>query len=92
MCRNIRPLFNFDPPATEDEITKASEQFVRKISGFTRPSQVNEVAFTEAIVEISKNVQTLLAKLVTSAPPKNRETEAIKRKQRFESRLNRKDT
>ena len=91
MCRNIRPLFNFEPPATEDEITKASEQFVRKISGFTKPSVANEPAFTEAIVEISKNVQSLLNKLVTSATPKNREIEANKRRHRFESSLRPKD-
>ena len=84
MCRNIRPLFNFDPPATEEEINLASEQFIRKISGFTKPSQVNQEAFNEAINEISKNVQILLQKLVTSAPPKNREIEASKRRLRFE--------
>ena len=84
MCRNIRPLFNFDPPATEEEINQASEQFVRKISGFTKPSQANQEAFNEAIREISKNIETLLHKLVTSTPPKNREIEASKRRLRFE--------
>ena len=84
MCRNIRPLFNFNPPATEEEIDLASEQFVRKISGFTKPSQANQEAFNEAINEISKNIQTLLHNLVTLAPPKNREIEASKRRLRFE--------
>ena len=84
MCRNIRPLFNFDPPATEEEIDLASEQFVRKISGFTKLSQANQEAFKDAVNEISKNIQTLLHNLVTSAPPKNREIEASKRRLRFE--------
>ena len=84
MCRNIRPLFNFDPPATTEEIRAASVQFVRKVSGFTKPSQANEKAFNEAIVEISQYVTILLHNLVTNAPKKNRETEALKQKERFE--------
>lgn len=87
MCRNIRPLFNFDPPATDEEIRKASEQFVRKVSGFTKPSQANLEAFTKAITDISVNVQTLLNCLVTTAPKKNREDEATKQKERFQKSL-----
>lgn len=84
MCRNIRPLFNFEPPATGEEIANASIQFVRKVSGFTKPSQVNEQAFTKAIEEITQSVQTLLNSLVTNAPKKNRELEATKRKEKFQ--------
>lgn len=92
MCRNIRPLFNFEPPATNDEILKASEQFVRKISGFSKPSKANEEAFTEAILGISKNIQILLDKLVTTAPAKNREIEASKRKKLYENNLRYRNT
>jgi hypothetical protein len=91
MCRNIRPLFNFDPPANAQEITKASEQFVRKLSGFTKPSQANITVFNEAITEIAKNVQKLLDSLVTDAPKKNREVEAAKQKKRFQKSLQRRD-
>lgn len=87
MCRNIRPLYNFDPPATAEEITNASVQFVRKISGFTKPSQANEHVFNEAIVDISKVVEKLLSSLVTTAPKKNREVEAKKQKERFQKTL-----
>lgn len=78
MCRNIKPLFNFDPPATSDEIQAASLQFVRKISGFTKPSQVNEAAFHAAVDEIARVAAQLLTSLESHATPKNREEEAAK--------------
>jgi hypothetical protein len=78
MCRNIRPLFNFDPPVTEEEIRAASLQFVRKISGFTRPSKANEAVFLAAVEEVAGISSRLLAQLETAAPPKNREDEAAK--------------
>ena len=78
MCRNIRPLFNFDPPVTDEEIRNASLQFVRKISGFTRPSKANEEAFETAVEQISEVAHTLLASLVTQSAPRNREIEAAK--------------
>lgn len=78
MCRNIKPLFNFEPPATEDEVRAASLQFVRKICGFTKPSKANEAAFESAIEQITEVAQTLLASLVTSAAPHDREVEAAK--------------
>jgi hypothetical protein len=81
MCRNIKTLFNFDPPANEEEIQASSLQFVRKLSGFTKPTQVNEAIFAEAVEEVAAAARKLLANLETSAPPRNRETEAIKRKQ-----------
>ncbi|MBW7453277.1 DUF2277 domain-containing protein [Paenibacillus sepulcri] len=73
MCRNIKPLFNFDPPATEDEIQAAALQFVRKISGFTKPSKANEEAFNQAIMEVTLVAGKLLESLVTNAEPRNRE-------------------
>jgi len=73
MCRNIRPLFNFDPPATDAEIRDASLQFVRKLSGFTRPSQANQAAFDQAVEEIAASARRLVDSLVTSAPPRDRE-------------------
>ena len=82
MCRNIRPLFNFQPPATDDEIHAASLQFVRKISGFTTPSKANETAFNEAVADIARIASRLLASLETTAAPKNREEEAAKAKAR----------
>ncbi len=82
MCRNIRPLFNFNPPATEAEIREASLQFVRKISGFTKPSKVNETAFDGAVGQVAAAVQSLLESLVTEAKPRNREAEAARRKAR----------
>jgi hypothetical protein len=82
MCRNIRPLFNFDPPVTEDEIRAASLQFVRKISGFVKPSKANEEAFDAAVAEIATVSSRFLASLETSAPPKNREEEAAKARAR----------
>jgi hypothetical protein len=73
MCRNIRTLFNFDPPATEDEVRAASLQFVRKLSGFTRPSQVNEAAFERAVDEVTAVARELIGSLVTTAPPHDRD-------------------
>lgn len=78
MCRNIKTLFNFDPPATEDEVRDASLQFVRKLSGFHHPSKINEAAFSQAVSEISAAAQKLLDSLVTQAKPHNREEEAAK--------------
>ena len=82
MCRNIKILFNFEPPVTPDEIRAASLQFVRKITGFNKPSQSNEAAFQAAIDEISASSTRLLHALATNAPPKNREEEAAKAKAR----------
>jgi hypothetical protein len=87
MCRNIRTLHNFDPPATTDEIRASSLQYVRKISGSTKPSQANEAAFEEAVAEVEAATRKLLDHLVTSAPPKNREVEAAKAKARSEKRF-----
>jgi len=78
MCRNIRMLFNFEPPVTEDEVRAASLQFVRKVSGFTKPSKSNEAAFAAAVDDIAAITARLLAALETHAPPKNREEEAAK--------------
>jgi len=89
MCRNIKPLFNFDPPVTEDEIRTASLQFVRKISGFTKPSQANEAAFKAAVDDIAGISTRLLRSLATTAPPKNREEEAAKAKARSADRFGR---
>jgi hypothetical protein len=86
MCRNIRPLFNFAPPVTEDEIRAASLQFVRKISGFTKPSKANEEAFNRAIDDVSAAARTLLTSLVTNAPARDREVEAAKAKARAAER------
>jgi hypothetical protein len=83
MCRNIKPLFNFDPPVTEDEVRDAALQFVRKISGTRVPSKQNEAAFTAAVAEISDTSYRLLHSLATTAPPKDREEEALKAKARF---------
>jgi hypothetical protein len=82
MCRNIKMLFNFDPPVTDEEIRAASLQFVRKISGFTKPSKANEAAFLAAIDEVASASSRLLRSLATTAPPKNREEEAAKAKAR----------
>lgn len=82
MCRNIRTLHNFEPPATEDEIMAASLQFVRKISGFTKPSRANEAAFNAAVADIAAVATRLLANLESTTTPKNREGEAIKAKAR----------
>lgn len=87
MCRNIRTLYNFDPPADRSEIEASSLQYVRKISGFTKPSQANQEAFDDAVAEIAEVSTRLLDRLVTSTPPKNREVEAAKRKARAEQRF-----
>jgi hypothetical protein len=87
MCRNIHTLFNFDPPATEEEIRGAALQYVRKISGFTKPSQANEKAFAQAVDEVAAATQRLLGALVTSAPPKDREVEAERRRARSAQRF-----
>jgi hypothetical protein len=86
MCRNIRPLNNFEPPATSQEVRDAALQFVRKVSGTTRPSAANQEAFDRAVHEIAHVTQHLLDDLVTTAPPKNREVEAEKRRARAQSR------
>ena len=82
MCRNIRILYNFEPPATEDEVRLAALQYVRKISGYTRPSAANEAAFNRAVDEVAKATSRLLGSLVTTASPKNREAEAVKARNR----------
>ena len=87
MCRNIRPLFNFDPPSTEAEIRAASLQFVRKISGFTNPSKANETVFLEAVEEVAGVSARLLVSLDTNAPPKNRVEEAAKARARSAERF-----
>jgi len=87
MCRNIKPLFNFDPPVTPEEVRNASLQFVRKISGFTKPSKANEAAFDSAIDEIAAASMRLLASLETNAAPKSREEEAAKAKARSAQRF-----
>lgn len=86
MCRNIRPLFNFEPPATDEEVHNASLQFVRKISGTTKPSKANEAAFEAAVRDIAAIARTLVDTLVTTAPPKNREEEAAKARARAADR------
>ena len=87
MCRNIRPLFNFDPPVTEEEIRAASLQFVRKISGFQKPSKANEGSFQKAVEEVAAVSARLLLALETTAPPRNREEEAAKAKARAAERF-----
>ena len=87
MCRNIQTLFNFEPPATEEEVHDAALQYVRKISGFTKPSQANEEAFGRAVDEVTHASRRLLDSLVTSAPPKDREVEAARRRARAEKRF-----
>ena len=86
MCRNIHTLFNFEPPATEDEVRDASLQYVRKISGFTKPSQANAEAFERAVDEVASATQRLIESLVTSAPPKDREVEAERARARAAKR------
>ncbi len=86
MCRNIRPLHNFEPPATRDEMHAAAVQYVRKISGTTKPSLANQEAFDRAVLEIAASTRTLLAELTTNAPPKDRDVEAAKRRARAEAR------
>jgi len=87
MCRNIKTLFNFDPPVTEEEVRAASLQFVRKISGFTEPSKANEEPFLAAVEEVADVSMRLLRSLETTAPPKNREEEAAKAKARAAERF-----
>ena len=87
MCRNIKTLFNFDPPATDEEIREASIQFVRKLSGFNRPSRANEVAVNRAVTEVAAMARRLLDSLVTDAEPRNRETEAARARARAAERF-----
>ena len=87
MCRNIHTLYNFEPPATHEEIHDAALQYVRKISGFTKPSQANEEAFDRAVAVVTEASERLLADLVTTAAPKNREAEAAKARARWEQRI-----
>jgi hypothetical protein len=89
MCRNIRTLFHFDPPATDDEIRAASLQFVRKLSGFTKPSKANEEAFDRAVVDIAIVARTLIDSMESSAPARNREVEAEKARLRSAARFGR---
>jgi hypothetical protein len=86
MCRNIRTLYNFEPPTTREEVHDAALQYVRKISGFTKPSQANEAAFERAVEAVTAASARLLDELVTTAPPKNREAEAMKKRARWEQR------
>ena len=86
MCRNIHTLYNFEPPATEDEVRAAALQYVRKISGFTKPSQANQEAFDRAVLEVAATTRRLLDELTTSAPPKDREVEAAKARARAATR------
>ena len=87
MCRNIRILYNFSPPTTDDEVRAAAEQFVRKVSGMTKPSKANEAAFERAIEDVAAVTNRLLSELVTTAPPRDREVEAAKRKARSAARF-----
>jgi len=87
MCRNIKTLFNFEPPATEDEIRASALQFVRKLSGFSRPSQANEAAFSRAVDEVAEAARRLLTSLHTSAPARDREVEAEKARERSRLRF-----
>jgi hypothetical protein len=89
MCRNIRILYNFEPPTSEDEIHAASVQFVRKVSGMQKPSRANEAAFEQAIEAVATATRQLLSELVTQAPPRDREAEAAKRKARSAERFGR---
>jgi hypothetical protein len=86
MCRNIRPLYNFEPPATQEEVRDAALQYVRKVSGFTKPAKANEEAFERAVDAIAEATMTLIEDLVTAAPPKDREVEAAKRRARSAER------
>jgi hypothetical protein len=87
MCRNIRTLHNFEPPASEEEVREAAVQYVRKISGFSKPSQANAEAFDRAVDDVTEVTARLLSELVTTAPPKDREVEAAKRRARYEQRF-----
>jgi len=87
MCRNIKTLFNFEPPATDEEIKAASLQFVRKLSGSTKPARANEDVFNQAVEDVAKIARKLIDSLVTSSPPRNRETEAAKARERISKRF-----
>jgi hypothetical protein len=87
MCRNIRTLYNYEPPASEEELRGAAVQYVRKISGFSKPSQANAEAFDRAVDDVAEVTARLLSELVTTAPPKDREVEAAKRRARYEQRF-----
>lgn len=87
MCRNIKPLYNFDPPVSHDEIRDASLQFVRKVSGMTKPSKANEAAFNKAIDDVYQAIHELLHSLVTTAEPRDREVEAAKHRAKMEKRF-----
>ncbi len=87
MCRNIKTLFNFDPQATSDEVLASSVQFVRKLSGFNKPSKANEVAFALAVERVAAAAQEMLNSMVTNTPPRNREIEAIRAKERSAQRF-----
>lgn len=91
MCRNIKTLFNFEPPATDDEVHAAALQFVRKLSGFTRPSRANEEAFERAVGEVAEAARRLLADLETSSTPRDREVEAARLKERSRKRFAREE-
>jgi hypothetical protein len=87
MCRNIRTLYNFDPPTTHEEMHAAAEQYVRKVSGMQKPSRANEAAFEQAVAEVTATTERLLRVLVTTAPPRDREVEAARRRARAEARF-----
>jgi hypothetical protein len=87
MCRNIRTLFNFEPPATEDEISASALQFVRKLSGFAHPSKANEAAFDQAVEEVAAAARRLINSLATTSPPRDREVEAAKARERAKERF-----
>jgi hypothetical protein len=89
MCRNIKTLFNFEPPASDAEVRAASLQFVRKLSGFTAPSQANQAAFDRAVADVAAVARELMDSLTSNAPPKNRDVEAVKAKLRSAQRFNR---
>ena len=87
MCRNIKTLHNFEPPATDEEVRASAIQFVRKLSGFTKPSKANEDIFNEAVEEVTKSARKLIDSLVTASPPRDREVEAIKARERAAERF-----
>jgi hypothetical protein len=89
MCRNIKPLFNFEPPATDDEVRASALQFVRKVSGYTKPSKVNEAAFNDAVDEVTAAARKLIASLVTTAPARDREEVAARARERAAIRYSR---
>lgn len=89
MCRNIKPLFNFEPPATDDEVRASALQFVRKVSGYTKPSKVNEDAFNQAVDDVTEAARRLIESLVTTAPPRDREEVAAKARERAAVRYGR---